>query len=294
MRKINILALIVFVNSVIYILFYINLGRKYKKPFELLNENRFNQLIEDPFTQYFYKRFECAKSIDDMLRDSAFSEGSYKYFDIFLNDPFSKDSNEMIKYIPIYNRITKKREEYILLSTGIDGEFNNSTFNLDTLFSDNWKQKIKKYNNYYQSTGDPIGYYDFDFSFYNLFWGNKDLLIQHVNCVKQLRMDANTDFSLKDFFWSVESDSFLKDVGRDGLISFIVPLNELVSLKGDGLFKARYKDLSVVFKFANLYETQEISDEILIYGIFYEVDTNNRIYYFSNCYYDPYIITTAH
>lgn len=51
-------------------------------------------------------------------------------------------------YLPLYNRNTHKRESFILLSSGPDGKINTLINPSDSVYMDNWWEKIAVYNYY--------------------------------------------------------------------------------------------------------------------------------------------------
>lgn len=63
----------------------------------------------------------------------------------FVRDPFSKQGDP-IRYIPLYDRATKQRVSYVLLSSGLDGKFNNTVSPSDTIYIDSWREDIPVYN----------------------------------------------------------------------------------------------------------------------------------------------------
>lgn len=114
-------------------------------------------------------------------------------------DPFSKKGSLQTMYIPLYDRESKKRESFIILSTGPDGKFDTHILPTDSVFIDSWWEKIPTYN-YFESIlendyreksrimfdvfGDKAAvshnvpkpkYLKFRLNYY---WGDKDYIIQ--------------------------------------------------------------------------------------------------------------------
>ncbi len=63
----------------------------------------------------------------------------------FSYDPFSR-RDELIQYVPLYDRQSRQRKSYLLLSAGLDGKFNNTISLNDTLYMDSWWASAPVYN----------------------------------------------------------------------------------------------------------------------------------------------------
>lgn len=117
---------------------------------EQVNLQQFNNnirkriIVDLDLGEYFYKGNEqYFESIEDF-----FNFGKYDSIDIdFLKrqmfDPFLSN-NQILKYIPIYDRTSTYPVACIFLSVGEDGVFNNNI--TQKLYMDDWYKVIKAYN----------------------------------------------------------------------------------------------------------------------------------------------------
>ena len=120
-------------------------------------------------TEYYFEYGQFPGSIAD-LDSLYFSSGSEnENYTIarhnYLIDPFSK-SNDYFFYKPIYDKNTKLREGYIILSRGPDGKINNSF--KDTLFLDD-SIHVKDY------LGSK--HKNIKFNYLNKYFGKKDFYL---------------------------------------------------------------------------------------------------------------------
>ncbi len=63
-----------------------------------------------------------------------------------MTDSFARNEGQPLAYYPIYNPSTRKRESFIVLSAGIDGELDNLFSEKDSLYIDSWWEKVDLYN----------------------------------------------------------------------------------------------------------------------------------------------------
>lgn len=108
-----------------------------------------NKEVCDSFKTELVPPFDSIAILDDIknLSEQYLMEIDWRWNYYYNNsiDPLSKNKKIFV-YYPIYNRLTKKRDNYLILSTGLDGILNNNISKTDTLYSDDWIIKLKLYN----------------------------------------------------------------------------------------------------------------------------------------------------
>lgn len=142
------------------------------------------QIIAD-MKLYFPKATDSIYCLNDIKKLDWQIDNNAHWHSYFLHniDKFS-DKKDVAIYFPLYNRHTKRRESFVILSAGIDGKQNNFLTDNDTLFMDNWQVKLKLYNpnHPYGNVCDSIIFFDKEgmvkFNIFNLFFGCKDQLLQ--------------------------------------------------------------------------------------------------------------------
>lgn len=128
---------------------YFFLKQQYNKKMQVIHNEKYATLYEKEYTDYYVENKSYPKNIDELFeyRQAQFDHLLDKKV-FFMNeigeDPFSKGNN--IHYIPLYDRHSKQRISFILLSAGIDGDWDNCIQDTDTLYMDTWWTSLKIYN----------------------------------------------------------------------------------------------------------------------------------------------------
>lgn len=100
------------------------------------------------YESYFVDYGEYPISYEQMVKSIYKStEETFKeyYLDLLYTDFMSNQKQKLI-YYPVYDKTTKKRLSYVILSAGIDGKINNILSENDSLFIDDLSMKLKLYN----------------------------------------------------------------------------------------------------------------------------------------------------
>ena len=271
----KILFVLVFIGIVIILILYFNSKNSYSKKFYKLDNLRTSLYFDYFFDDYFFEHFSYPSNVDTI--DQYFkilANSNEKYYDDFI-DPLS-NSNQHIKYIPLYNRINKRIEAYVLLSAGIDGKINNVINNKDTFFIDNYQEIIASYNrDSFYKTGDTIKNNKAEFNFINYLFGKKDYIIFYMNGIEGYEIAPISSFQPFDstlnrileyknlqtrvirFISTLKMDTnnFILNVNDSN--SFIGKLDHFIEIKNNIQYK--------------------------IIGCIDSIDTLNRIAYLRNC-----------
>lgn len=184
--------IIILVVTIIITFLYSGLRRRYIQNFKKMESYRTNLLYQQPFFLYFYSNFEPPKNINELIfLDTNNNPDFANYINSHFRDFLSRGEDSLIRYYPIYNSMNLKREGYVLLSAGIDGEINN-VINNDSLFESSFIRNLKLYNpsNYYQ-VGDTIEPESkIKFNLFNYFFGKKDYLIEYIDQIELYKQQA--------------------------------------------------------------------------------------------------------
>jgi hypothetical protein len=197
------IVIVVLILSIFFI--YKDLKNDYIKKFKKLDSHRIRLLYQDPYINYFESNFECPHEIQEAIMLKPNNPDYNNYINRHFKDFLSRKHNYLIHYIPLFNPSNLKREGYVILSSGIDGEINND--GEDTLYITNFKEKLKLYNpESFYKIGDTIKPKSkVDFNIIDYFFGNKDYLIEYINCIDVYKQQARKELSLEDLIKKIEN-----------------------------------------------------------------------------------------
>jgi len=104
----------------------------------------------------------------------------------FYNDPLNSVGDGLL-YLPLYNRLNKKKESFLIISAGIDGKLNSKFTVGDTIYDDDYFNKFDFYN--LEEYADRKS---MKFNFWYYLFGSKDYLIRYHNCVNDCNIAPMT------------------------------------------------------------------------------------------------------
>ena len=167
-------------------------------------KKEFNRRFElEYYFSFFWHDYiqtgECALSIDTLVKKYKREEKAilkYNFWDSF------QDNKGRVKYLPIYNSKTNRRDGYIVLSAGIDGNIDTPYGEKDTLYDNSFLDKLRLYNpdNFYKNN-DVIKPFKINFNIYSRFFGKKDFLIQYINCAEETKGTRAGYKSIADMYY---------------------------------------------------------------------------------------------
>lgn len=181
--------------------------------------------VKELLNNYLLDHFEYPPDIETILLPADDGGPHHMYW----KDPFSKDSS-LYSYIPIYERTNKKRMSFIILSAGVDGKIDLLSDGEDSLYHDEFEQKLQLYNpgslkwrNKHDKVDVKVG-----FSMIDQLGGKKDLIVAYGDARKyfkkhgdhrlnkdQLNTIMDTDYemlkgislTLADIEYDIDSDT---------------------------------------------------------------------------------------
>ena len=255
----------------------------YLANYNKLFRNRFLTPIEYYFFQY--KQHEYPETIEKVMKfmsdyDSCIDYDKYEY--TYFRDYLSKKSKGTIHYIPLYNQNNFKREAYIILSAGFDGKINNHYDWRDTIFINDFQDKIKMYNqNNFKKFGTHNKLFNkIDFNILYYFFGRKDYLVEYVNFIDYCKDAARV-------YQTLNLEKLIKGVESDytdyNIISYkgVVLTDTLISNERYIIF--RHQDYLIRNKLFD--NTKEVfsGDTLIFIGSFDNFDKENMIIDFIYC-----------
>lgn len=180
MKKISIfIVLILSISLLIY--FYSHLQNDYKNKVENVDRSRIggNLLnvsnILSSFPHFNFNLPDSLKSIAKMhYKDK--NKQDFFIYNLF-NDPFVTQENSSLLYVPLYNRISNKKEAFILISAGVDGKLDSNFQKGDTIYEDSFFNEFKFYNEHQYNKREYQ-----KFNIFSYLWGKKDYLVWYYNC----------------------------------------------------------------------------------------------------------------
>jgi len=268
------------------IILWCYLRKSYQQNFEKLEDKRF-MFYEGPYLRFYYDIYECPKSFNSLIDSMKLSQSDYQSFlEQFFMDYLARGDDTLVEYYPIYNRKNKKRESFVLLSAGIDGSHNNVINPEDTLFIDNWTTKIKAYNpETYEKTGDTIRNYKPNFNIYDYFFGNKDLIIQYVDCVQRFKNRVRGTYNADELIRWVEEDDVRAIQQKVIKFDAIIQEDSVSNIDNERYLICKQGDYIIQISMAsNDNQESYIGDSILVIGKVSEIDKKNKKIILENCF----------
>lgn len=276
MKKISLVIIVLFIFSCKE---YKNVETEYNTNLKyMIKENACNAqffILQEYFNEYFElpnNPEETYKFCELDSNDSNFNI----YVKLHFRDWFSKDSLN-IKYVPIYNRQNNKKEYILILSSGIDGYFDNEIKKDDTIYLDEINKKMKLYDKFsYEKRTSMIipDSTEAHFSYWNYFFGKKDFYTIVIPIILEYKA----------------SSIYITNFGN---------INKYYNILENRIprfycFKAKFKgqnDTSILLTNSNyvlnckLYEKYDINkkDSLNIYGVLDSYDTIQNTFKFKNC-----------
>lgn len=247
---------------VLFFVFFSACTRKYQEKIDKYNyflKNKF--LLSSDYLDYYIDNgfFPETNEIYDYILNTP----DLLEYNSFIFDPFS-NKKATYKYIPVYDKNTKRSNSFILLSTGIDCEINNIIE--DSLFKEDISG-LKIYDNS-------------NYSFFNTIFGKKDLLFLYISGYKFMLLythEFNPD-SLFDYLSIHSSSSIIRYKTSINKIK-IQSTKEYDFIITDG----QYKIKNILYNKNDLIKILQTSqDSICFIGIKKELDTNSNEITFNN------------
>ncbi len=269
----------IFIISVIILIILIGfqylsqIKQKYYTNFNNIQNWKINLHYTLPYELYFDQHFECPKSMSETT-NLFYKKNNYE--SRFYKDWLSKEDS-FIVYLPLYNRINKKREGFCLLSSGIDGYINNHiNLEKDTLFLDNFVSKIKIYNDSINWLSNLVTHdRDSSFNTYLYFFGKKDYLITCFNCIQNYIHQVDSIESLQNISEEIARHKNRKNqkYGYKGVVA---------SFTADTLI---FKDRNFMVKSIPYNRNQQLSigDSIAFVGTLVTSSRSKKEIIFKNC-----------
>lgn len=180
-----ILGLVTF--SILGLILFVHINREREKYLDNVNEinnRKISSVLERPFIISCMNNMECPPNSNTVLFNK-----NRDYEDLqrhLFIDLFSSDSNELM-YVPVYNRLTKRRDAFVIISAGIDGNLNTEVTSVDSMYTDNCFESLNLYNKNTSFNPDTLWLIDSaTFSIVDVYFGNKDLLLSYFRVPSSL------------------------------------------------------------------------------------------------------------
>lgn len=238
-----------------------------------IEQNNTSSKVKDLLNDYMLTHLEYPATINEVVDVSGdeIKKGGLSVW----HDPFSADSS-LYSYLPLYDRINKKRLGFVLLSAGVDGKVNIINTEGDTLFIDDFEDKLSVYNpsgikDHKKSKGEHIDV-KVGFSLFDKMSGKKDLIVGYGIARDYLEENASKIRS-----WDKLSNLTLDDVKIDDVFLINISDEFGVSFKQDTLIN-RNKDYT-----AYVHVIDQLSDTITIknlVGRYHRYDSATKSVFF--------------
>ncbi len=252
---------------------------QYLDRYNELNYRKSRLIYSQVFVDYFYGNFECPINIEELME---FAEGKPMYISALnsFRDPFLSDKGR-VQYIPLYNRNNQRREGYIIFSSGIDRELNNSLIIDDTVYFD----QLNK-NCFYNSTNwkpnEITMSIDSDYKLADRILGRKDLLLEYLDCSELYKRNVRNHYTIDELVDTI----YQYDVSREGRILGIKGvISEFTSSFDDKYKKIIMSSGNTRIEF-KLYDKKgfkgEVGDSVALVGTLSDVIPSQNLIRFEN------------
>ncbi len=275
MKKKFVLLMSILFVIVLFFLLILRQKKQYEEMFNRINQRKVGGYYDIYYMQFFDDNFECPQNTNEII-DSSFSKEDIKFL---FEDPLSR-KKELIKYIPIHNRNNLNREGFVLLSSGIDGKFNHRNLLKDTLYIDNFYEKLNLYNNNFNRK-NIIESDTVPFNCWQLLFGSKDYLIQYYNCVENFKHKARGIHPIEKLERIFGEKRIRRNVfGFKGICS----KNLYDELEKEQIINFNLKNFTVRCNFYNKEDAEIFAgDSVAIIGRLKFHDLDKKILYFDRC-----------
>lgn len=177
---------IVIVGILSFVVFYQVTKKEYQKKVEKTDLSRLgfdgsSVQYASQISSYFpYSDFNLPNDLA-VIAKKRYIKGvdQNSFFQLFFNDPLNKEGGTVL-YVPLYDRLTNKKEAFILISAGIDGVLNSAYNHSDTIYE---KDFLKKFSFYNQS--QYVERKSMKFNLWEYLFGKKDYLVWYYNCYER-------------------------------------------------------------------------------------------------------------
>jgi len=189
MKRTNLLLVLI----VAIVLFYTLISLHKKRTLTALeehyleNEKRYESFESiyglELFHSFYENNLECPKTFElepNETADENVSSGYIWGVDIRKDIFFEEDA--YYYYVPFYDSISKKREGFVFLSSGLDGIIDNPFTWKDSIFKEDLNASLKLYNQvdfrseFYSL--DSTEFKEFD----GVIWKGRDILVMYMDC----------------------------------------------------------------------------------------------------------------
>jgi hypothetical protein len=238
-----------------------------------IEQNNTSAKVKDLLNEYMLTHLEYPATIDevvDISGDAIKKDGLSAW-----HDPFSADSS-LYSYLPLYDRMNKKRLGFVLLSAGVDGKVDLINTEGDSLFIDDFENKIAVYNpsgiKKHKKSKDQHIDVKVGFSLFDKMTGKKDLIVGYGIARDYLEENASKIRTL-----DILSNSTFEDVRVDDVFLINISDEYGLSFNSDTLIK-RNKDYT-----AYIQVIDHLSDTITIknlVGRYHRFDSATKCVFF--------------
>jgi hypothetical protein len=269
-------GIVVFALISIAFFYYSRLKSNYIASFQQMQEDIVLSLkIEKHLINYFEDYWEFPPTFDSIV--TQYDSLYHNYIHDELIDPLSK-SSDPIYYIPLYNRKNHIREACLLLSVGIDGKIDNVIKASDTIYIDEFSNKINLYNTYIDSSN----VYNYDstivFNLFDYFFGNKDYLYKYLNGIYDFKQAAIGPYSLSKLEELLLQQNYQEVFLYSGEVLNVSNTGneKIIYFKTDN-----YLIKNIIYKGEDM--KTSIGGEVSLIGIFDTIDQKGKTIVFRNC-----------
>jgi len=264
---------------IILVSYFLSIKNQYTKNFAKLDMQRLEFKFQDPFVHYFFQHFQCPDKVKDII---SHNDAEYdRYLRSSLNDPLSRQNESIINYFPVFNPINLSREGFVILSTGIDGKFDNNKIIDDTLFTTDFIGKLKVYNaDSFYKIGDTIERNDeIHFNILNYLFGHKDYLVEYINCIDLYKQSGTFLLTIEELV-----DYLASSRAENWRLAFKLQNSLKAKKENDSLLVINHGEYIIKCWFNPTYNPNIImNDSLKIVGIYNGLSENEREIQLYNC-----------
>ena len=277
MKRIVVITCTVILGLIGFIWFVNGFKTEFRDNVDYLADRKWRMVYNAPFVDYYFQHFSAPLAFQE-VEDHRITSLQGNNLECEFKDPFSKDKDQLY-YVPLFDSAYFTAIGFAVISTGIDGilNFENGSPMTISEFSnlDGFYNKLTQEPGVYQ--GDFI---DTVFKLKDRLFGEKDLLIEFINC-KEFYLNS---YRFEQSISQLVNSAYLGDYKRQIGYYHSITLNDSIpyQIHNDSLF-AYVAEYRVIFEFPSGQSMFGWNSSIGIVGQLMSVNQRNRLIVMNNC-----------
>ncbi|MFO7851909.1 MAG: hypothetical protein R6X28_05550 [Bacteroidales bacterium] len=157
---------------------------------KIINDRIDNFIYTDIMFSFFKDSLRFPFRVEEVEKKMSFEKNS---LDEFINDPYSFGKDNKTQLLPIYNANSNGFFSCVIISTGLDGHFDNNFTRNDSITPDQFKRDFMTYNKEYPINTEIDKKIEVTGSkFLHYLFGNKDIILYYFDIIRHIKLQSLT------------------------------------------------------------------------------------------------------